>query len=73
MYVATQAVLSLFSTGRTTGIVCDSGDGVTTAVPIYEGFSIRNAVDSMPLGGRHLTSFMAKILTERGNNFTSSA
>ena len=66
LYVAIQAVLSLYSNGRTTGLVVDSGDGVTHTVPVYEGFSIPHAVKKNYIAGRAITNHMVDILTLDG-------
>ncbi|KAI3609206.1 actin [Moniliophthora roreri] len=71
-FVQTQAVLSLYASKRTTGVVIDSGDGATHVVPIYEGFALPHTIMRMDIAGLDLTHFLMKNLVERGYQFTTS-
>lgn len=73
IYIAIQAVLSLYSSGKTTGLVLDSGDGVTHFVPIFEGFAFPHSIVRVNLAGHDLTEYLLRILSERGLQFNSSS
>jgi actin-related protein len=66
LYVAIQAVMSLYSNGRTTGCVVDSGDGVTHTVPVFEGYSVPHAVHKNLIAGRAITDHMTNLLQADG-------
>uniref|UniRef100_H3A4B0 Actin related protein T3 n=2 Tax=Latimeria chalumnae TaxID=7897 RepID=H3A4B0_LATCH len=72
-YVAVQAVLALFSTGRTTGLVFDSGDGVSLTVPVYEGYSLPHVMQRLHLAGRDVSECLRMLLQERGYFFRTTA
>ncbi|KAK6130312.1 hypothetical protein DH2020_035947 [Rehmannia glutinosa] len=72
MCVAIPAVLSLYASGRTTGIVLDCGYDVSHVVPVYEGCSLQHAVLRLDLGGRGVTEHLMRIVAERGYTFSAT-
>ncbi|KAL9112274.1 MAG: hypothetical protein Q9227_003392 [Pyrenula ochraceoflavens] len=73
LYTSMQAVLSLYTGGRTTGVVLDIGDGVSHAVPVYEGFAITNSIRRIDVAGRDVTEHMQLLLRKAGHVFHTSA
>ena len=71
-YVALSPLLSLYGAARSTGLVVDSGDGVTCVMPVYEGVPIPHAIFRTDLSGRDLTTYMLKLLGETGYTFTTA-
>lgn len=73
LYIANAAALALYASGRGTGLVLKSGDGVTYAVPVFEGLALNYAATRLDLGGRDLTEYLMKLLNSRGFSFNSLA
>ena len=73
MYIAVQAVLALaasWTSGKSkdrtlTGTVVDSGDGVTHVIPIWDGSVIGSCIKHVPLAGREISKFYARMLRDR--------
>ena len=68
-----QAKLSLFCEGLETGIILDSGDGVTHCIPIAYGYIIHPKIKRLDIAGRHITDYLTKLLQLKGYAFNSTA
>jgi len=69
----TQALLSLMAEGKDTGLVFDSGDGVSHMIPVISGYIPHHAIQRLNLAGRHVTRYLVKLLNQRGYALNSSA
>ena len=69
-YLANSAALSLFSTGKTNGLVVESGYGVTQSVPIYEGFTVPHSARRQGVAAQDINTYLIGLIAERGNKLS---
>jgi len=72
-YIAIQAVLTLYAQGLISGVVVDSGDGVTHICPVYESYALPHLTKRLDIAGRDITKYLIKLLLLRGYAFNHSA
>jgi actin-related protein 2 len=73
VYFQMQALCALYSEGKVTGLVLDSGDGVSHCIPVFEGVPFYNEIGRLNVAGRHVTDYLNKLLLIRGYAFNSTA
>jgi centractin len=73
LYISPQATLSLYASGRTTGVVLDSGAGVTHSVPVFQGYALPHAVTRSDVGGRDVDERLRLLLRKAGYVLHTSA
>jgi hypothetical protein len=60
-YIAIQAILTLYAQGLLSGVVVDSGDGVTHICPVYEEFALPHLTRRLDIAGRDITRYLIKV------------
>mmetsp|Transcript_42303 Transcript_42303/g.62759 ORF Transcript_42303/g.62759 Transcript_42303/m.62759 type:complete len:388 (-) Transcript_42303:114-1277(-) len=73
VYFAAPSVLSLYASGRTTGVVLDVGEGLMHCIPVYEGHALQHSVSRSDVGGREVTHQLQMDLRRAGLPFTTTA
>lgn len=63
-YIAIQAVLTLYAQGLISGVVIDSGDGVTHICPVYEEFTLPHLTRRLDIAGRDITRYLIKVTNQ---------
>lgn len=71
-YAMPTAPLALYASGYTTGVSVEIGESRINVVPVYEGCVLPHAVVTLPFGGRDMTDYLMKIMSERGYSFTTT-
>ncbi|KAJ0975119.1 hypothetical protein J5N97_017084 [Dioscorea zingiberensis] len=66
LFLAKNAVLTSFASGRATSLVVDSGGGSTTVAAVHDGFVLQKAVSASPIGGEFLSECMMRSLESKG-------
>ena len=70
IYLGVPAIFCLYAQGKTNGVVLDSGECVTSAIPVFDGYAIAAAAQQLPFGGRDITAYIEKYLLAKDDELS---
>lgn len=70
--ISIQGVLALLGHGRTSGVVLSSGEGVTSTIPIFDGFGLPHCINRSDSAGKELNSILGKLIAKGGLSLAKS-
>ena len=62
LHIANSSMLGLFSYGKTSGLIVDSGFNITSTVPVYEGYPLSHASIRINIGGEDLSKNLLSMI-----------
>ena len=72
VFFASQPILSLLSTSSTSGVILESGEGVSQSCIVYEGYSLPNTYERFDFGGGDVTEYLKLFLKKKGYKLFNS-
>ena len=72
IFFGSQPILSLFASNDKSGIILESGEGITQCSVVYEGYSIPHSYVRYDFGGRNVTEYLQNLLRRAGHNFNTT-
>jgi len=71
IYFGLHPLLALFSVGKVTGLVVESGEGLTQIIAVQESYPLHHSAIRIPIGGIDITRYLMKLIMRKGIHISS--
>jgi actin-related protein len=70
-FVGNECVFGVYSAGRTSSLIVDSGYAVTHALTVNDGWIVPQTVKKLNIGGNDISNYLSELLNDKGIDIDS--